>query len=203
MKLQGQDKIIIASKKKNGLRIFLDMDGVVAFWEKSAAKTLDIDLNDEKIREEIKNGKRMETYVGGDENMWPLIKKEGDEWWENIELLPWAKRLYNMLKEKADYFSFLSSPSNDPLCASGKVKFLRKHFGDDFKDFLIGRNKYMCASKNALLVDDDKGKTKKFKKFGGYIFQWPSPLELLDGDIDVEETFDELSDYIKEIRGKL
>ena len=96
MKLQGPNKILVASKKKNGLRTFLDMDGVLSFWEKSAAKTLDIDLNNEKIREEIKNGKRIETYVGGDDNMWPLIKKEGDEWWANMELLPWGKRLFNM-----------------------------------------------------------------------------------------------------------
>jgi len=201
MKVQDPNKIIMAkSKKKSGLIIFLDIDGVCSFWEKSAGKTLGIDIEDEKIREEIKNGKRMETYVGGDEKMWPIIKKEGSKWWADMELLPWGKRLYEELKKRSDYFSFLSSPSNDPDCAAGKVQWLRKHFGDDFKDFLIGRNKYLCASPRALLVDDDKGKIKRFRKFGGHVFQWPSPFHLLDGDVDLEETFNDLFEYINEIR---
>lgn len=201
MKVQDPNKIIMAkSKKKTGLIIFLDIDGVCSFWEKSAGRTCGIDIEDPKIREEIKNGKRFETYVGGDEKMWPMIQKEGTKWWADMELLPWAKRLFNELNKRADHFSFLSSPSNDPLCAAGKVEWLRKHFGDDFKDFLIGRNKHLCASPRSLLVDDDKKKIKKFRKFGGHVFQWPSPFHLLDNDIDLEETFKDLFECINEIR---
>ena len=88
--MQGNNKIIIANNKndkKNGLRCFLDMDGVVAFWEKAAAETCGVDYEDEDIREKIKNGKRLETFVGGDSKMWPMIDKEGEKWWENLEKL--------------------------------------------------------------------------------------------------------------------
>ena len=122
VEIQGDNKIIMAkSKKKDGLIIFLDMDGVIAFWEKSAAKTLDIDINDKEIRDKIKNGKKMETFVGGDSVMWPKIDKEGTNWWRDMELLPWGMKLYEELKKKADHFCFLSSPSNDSNCAAGKV----------------------------------------------------------------------------------
>lgn len=200
MKMQDPNKIIIAkSKKKNGLIIFLDMDGVISFWEKSAAKTLGIDINDEKIREEIKNGKRLETYVGGDSVMWPKIDKEGTKWWRDMELLPWGKKLYEKIKEKGDHFSFLTSPSSNPTSSAGKIEFLHKHFGDGFKDFLIGNNKEFCASPRALLIDDTDKKVKKFRSFGGHAFLWPNVFALLDGDIDVDETIKELMEYIKEI----
>lgn len=200
MIIQDPNKIIIAkSKKKEGLICFLDMDGVISFWEKSAAKTLGIDINDKKIREEIKNGKRLETYVGGDSVMWPKIDKEGTKWWRDMELLPWGKRLYEKIKEKGDHFCFLTSPSNNPTCAAGKVEFLQKHFGNDFGDFFIGKNKHLCASPRALLIDDTDKKVKKFRSFGGHAFKWPCPLFLLDGDIDVDETIEELMEYIDEL----
>lgn len=200
MRIQDPNKIIIANKKKNGLRIFCDLDGVCAFWEKAAAKTCGIDYDDQEIRDAIKNGKRLEKFVGGDEKMWPMIDKGGTNWWANLELLPWAKRLYDLLKKESNDFSFLTSPSNNPVCAAGKVEWMKKHFGSDFKDFLIGRNKHLCATPNTLLVDDDKKKCKKFRAYGGHTFQWPCPLSLIDKDIDIEEVFDELSTYIKEIR---
>lgn len=188
------------NKKKEGLVILCDLDGVMCFWEKAAAETLGIDLEDEKIREEIKNGRRMESYVGGDSAMWSKIDKEGEKWWEDIEMFPWGKDLYEMLKSKSDYFCFLTSPSNSPICAAGKTKWLTKHFGDDFKDFLIGRNKEYCASSRSLLVDDAKNKIKKFRDFGGHAFHWPSALRILDEEIKIEDVMKDLEDYIQEIK---
>lgn len=202
MKILDPNKIIFAKKKNKkteGIVALLDMDGVVAFWEKSAAKTLGVDLEDKEIRESIKNGKGIESYVGGDDKMWSKIDAEGQKWWKDMEILPWAKELYEKLNEKADYFCFLTSPSNNPICAAGKVEWLKKHFGENFRDFLIGRNKYLCASSRSILIDDDKNKIKKFRSFGGHVFKWPHPLSLLDGDIDIDETIKELMDYIDEL----
>ena len=200
MKIQDPNRIIIAKKKKkDGLIIFLDMDGVITFQEKAAAKVLDLDLNDKDIRDKIKNGKRLETFVGGDSVMWPKIDAEGTKWWRDMEMLPWGMELYKKLKAKGDHFCFLTSPSNNPTCAAGKIEFLRKHFGDDFKNFLIGRNKEFCASPRSLLVDDSASKVKKFRKFGGHAFQWPCPLSLLDGDKNVDDVIEELMEYIDEL----
>jgi 5'(3')-deoxyribonucleotidase len=197
MKTQDPNRIVLGkSKKKEGLIIFADIDGVIAFWEKSAAKILGIDLNDKQIRQEIKNGKKIETYVGGDSVMWPKISAEGPHWWRDIEILPWGKKLYEELTKKTDYFCFLTSPSNNPSCAAGKVEFLQKHFGENFKDFLIGRNKHFCASHRSLLIDDNKDKIEKFRSFGGHVYQWPNPFVFLDGDDDSDKRIEELLIYI-------
>ena len=90
--------LYLKNNKGQGLRLALDLDGVICYWEKSAAETCGIDYEDEKNREEIKNGRRIETFVGGDEKMWPMIDKEGESWWENLEKLPWADDLINLLK---------------------------------------------------------------------------------------------------------
>ncbi len=200
MKIQDPNRIILAkNKKKKELISFLDLDGVISFWEKSAAKTLDIDINDKEIREKIKNGKKLETFVGGDSVMWPKIDEEGTKWWRDMEILPWGMELYEKLKSKADHFSFLTSPSSNPICAAGKMEFLHKHFGEEFKDFLIGKNKHLCASSRSLLVDDNKGKVKKFRDFGGHAFLWPNAFALLDGDVNIDDTIKELMEYIDEL----
>ena len=198
MKIQDPNKIIIA-KKKNTLRIACDLDGVVAFWEKAAAKTCGIDYEDDKIRKELKNGKRMETYVGGDSKMWPMIDKEGEEWWENMEKLPWADDLINMLKRESKDFFFLSSPSRSPICYSGKMKWVLKNYPKEDRNLFLGCKKHFVANPNVLLVDDTEKKVKKFREYGGHAFKWPCPLSIIDGDIKIEDVLQDLKDYIDEL----
>jgi len=128
MIVQDPNKIVLAAKKKNKLRIAVDIDGVLSYWEKAAAETCGVDYEDEKIREEMKNGKRMEEFVGGDSKMWPMIDKEGESWWENMEKTPWADDLVALLKKESKDFFFLSSPSKSPICYSGKIKWILKNY---------------------------------------------------------------------------
>ena len=148
----------------------LDIDGVVAYWEKAAAETCGVDYKDQKIRDAIKNGKRLETYVGGDDKMWPIIDKEGEKWWEDLERLSWADDLINLLKKETKDLAFLSSPSKNPICYSGKIKWVLKHY------------------------------PKMSREYGGHAFLWPCPLSLIDGDVDIEDIFKELKDSIKDLK---
>ena len=200
MKVRDPNKIIIASEKKDKLRIAFDLDGVISYWEKSAAKTCGVDYEDEKIRQQIKDGKRMEAFVGGDSKMWKMIDAEGEEWWENMEKLPWADDLVNLLKKESKDFIFLSSPSNSPLCYSGKIKWVTKHYPDLSKNLMLGCKKHMFAGSNTLLVDDTDKKIKQFREYGGHAFKWPCPLSIVDEDVKIEDVLQDLKNYIKEIR---
>jgi len=201
MRMQDPNKIVMAKKKGKQLRIFCDLDGVCSWWEKAACETLGVDYDDPEIREQLKTGKkRMEDFAGGDEEMWAKIDAKGEEWWASMPKLPWADRLYEFLNGQTEDFSFLTSPSDNPMCASGKIKWLKKHFGEKFKSFLIGKNKHLCASPDCLLVDDDDEKCEKFREYGGHVFQWPHCLKIVDGDTTEDEVFDDLKAYIEEIR---
>jgi len=200
IKVQGPDKIITAKKKKKEIKIWLDMDGVVAYWLKAAANTLGVDLRSAEVRQEIKDGKRMEAFVGGDEVMWPKIDAEGDGWWERIEKLPWADDLVKLLKKNTQNLSFLSSPSDSHLCYSGKIKWVKKNYPKMARDVFLGCKKYRCASSDGLLVDDTPKKCKQFEREGGHAFLWPQTIAILDGDIDLDETMKDLADKINSMR---
>jgi len=198
VKLQDPNRIIIAGKKKkDAIRLFVDLDGVCSDFDTAAAKLCDIDLEDEGIREHLKGNGRIDKYIS-DEEMWNRIRKEGEDWWANMEILPWAKDLYDMLKKESPMVAFLSSPSNNPSCASGKLMWIKKHF--DTKDFIISPRKQFCAGPNTLLIDDTLKKVKEFRKYGGHAFLWPSPLAIMDGDKDIDDVLKELKNYIREIK---
>ena len=201
--LQGDNKIIMGGKKdskKKGLRIALDLDGCVAYWEKSAAMTCGVDYKDEKIRQQIKDGKRMETFVGGDPKMWAMIDKEGEAWWEDMGRLPWADDLIDMLKKETKDFFFLSSPSRSPVCYSGKMKWVLKNYPKEDRSLFLGCKKHFVASPNVLLIDDTEKKINQFREYGGHAFHWPCPLSIIDGDIDIEDVLQDLKDYIQDIK---
>lgn len=186
-------KIIDLNQKE--INIFLDLDGVICDWISAAAKTLNIDDSDPEIRDFLKSGKDIDELFQG--NIWKLIDKEGEDWWTNLEMFPWSNKLVNSLRKESPNFAFLTSPSNNPLCGSGKIKWMKKHFGYKFKDFIITSKKYLCASKNSILIDDLGKNLSKFKKFGGHTYLWPNSYRFIDKEIDVNDTIKDLISYIK------
>lgn len=203
--VQSPNKILLAKEKKKKIKkiiVYLDMDGVLSDWLGAACKLCDVDLNDEEIRQEIKkrNG-FLDDYVD-EKTLWKNIEKEGVDFWTGLELFPWSKKLYNTLEKLADEFAILSSPGKftkiaAPAC-NGKVLWLDNHFNNKER-YIFGYKKYLCASANTILVDDSKNKIDPFIEAGGNGFLWPNPLELIDGDIDVDDTIDELVEHIKKL----
>ena len=176
--------------------IFVDLDGTLIDWDGKVADMFHLNLNDKTIRQKVvKRGDIVKILGMKEDDFWRIIDKEGPEWWENLELLPWAKDLYNLLKKKYQSVCFLTSPSNNPSSAYGKIKWIKKHF--DTKDFLIGKNKHFCAHKNAYLIDDSSKKINKFIEHGGHGFLWPHSLLLKDGKKDIKQVFSELIEYIE------
>ena len=99
----------------------------------------------------------------------------------------------------------MSSPGKFPKTAAGavagKVLWLDNHF-DNNENYFFGYHKYIVADKNAILIDDGKHKIEPFEEAGGHGFLWPNPLALIDGDVDVDKTIDELVAYIKDIKNR-
>lgn len=190
--------------KDNSLIIFLDMDGVVTFWVKAAAEAIGIDMNNKEIRDFLKkDSNAMDRLAGGPSNLWRDIDKLGTKFWSELEILPWSFYLHKELKKRTKDVCFLTSPSKNPICAFGKIEWLKKYFGDNFKDFLIGSSKHLCAQKRSLLIDDTPKKVNKFIEYGGNAFLWPNPIQLLDGDVSLEKTMEELLRYIDQCEKKL
>ena len=198
--IKDGQKIILGKKNKNKeIFIFLDIDGVIGNWLQNVCNTFDIDLNDEDLRNKLKNGEKIENYIeGGEDKMWEEIDKKGSEWWEDMELFPWSRTLRNKLKKEGKV-CLLTSPPRNPEATVGKINWIKKHFKDT-NNFLIGKNKYFCASPKSILIDDSEKKINKFEEAGGNIFLWPNSLEILDGKVKIEELYKEVMEKIGKIQ---
>lgn len=196
----NNNKIILCEKqdKKNKLRIFLDLDGVICNWVKAVADLLNVDLKDEYIRNKLKEGYKFEEIIDiKKEEMWKKINNGGRDFWKNLKLTPWAKKLVQEIKNTNNNLCFLTAPSSHASSLSGKKIFLDKHFKGI--NFIITGEKHFCAHPNALLIDDSINKIKKFEDWGGNVFLWPDILSFEDKENNIDEVIQKLINNINNI----
>jgi len=193
VEIQGTNQIKICyGGRKNEFHVMIDLDGVLVQWIGAVCGLSNIDINDEDIRAELKAGEYVcDLGIITEEDMWSKIEKEGTEWWENLELFPWTKKLVEEM-EKLGQVYFLTSPGECTTAPSGKMAWIKKHFPDYITKFICVKDKWLCAAKNRILIDDSEKKIRKFREYNGHAFLWPNDLKLLDGDVDVDETIEKL-----------
>jgi len=178
-------------------RVSLDMDGVVVDWLGAAVRTCNLEVTPE-ILAGFKEGCWIDQFVP---DCWDYIDAHGEDWWANLEPLPWAKEVYHKLSSEAD-LCFLTSPGDmhkHPVtarnAAAGKIRWVANHFPGSH--LMIGYSKYFCAHSQSLLVDDSGHKLTRFLEWGGHVFHWPSQYAILDGSISLDETMDKLLAYVR------
>lgn len=144
--------------------ILLDMDGVLCDFVGAACELFR--KNTSYVYANWKPGnydvsKEIETT---EDELWKRVNEAGEPFWENIDPYPWAKEMYDWLTMQDDVV-ILTSPTFDPACHSGKVKWLYKFTGNDkFRNYLIGPKKEACASPSNLLIDDSDKNIAAFTK---------------------------------------
>lgn len=180
--------------------IYLDMDGVVANWEKSALEVMDIEP--EKIKDLLASPGRLLDKCDMSE-VWGKIGEIGTSFWENLELLPWAQDLYDIGKKYGEVL-FLTSPgtinkrpNGVAAACHGKIMWAHKYFPET--DVIISKNKYHSAGPNKLLVDDTYKKLEPFIGAGGHAYHFPNQWKILAGEIPIEQVLGELERKIQSI----
>lgn len=96
------------------------------------------------------------------------------EFWANLPLLPWAKRLLGLVAERKPMF--LTVPSRSPLCASGKASWLARHFPG--VPYAITTDKSVFAMGNTL-IDDRESILQRWTHAGGRAVLFPAPYNEL------------------------
>lgn len=180
-------------------KIFLDLDGVVADFNRAAALVFNIDVHNPSVREQLKqDANALYNLAGGKNNFWKYIYKQGESFWSEMELFPWGKDLYNDLQKMCPNLFILTSPPHDPRGSSGKVKFIQRHFNT--RRFLIGPPKYACAGPTNLLIDDTIKKISEFKEYGGRVYHFPNSYKIEDGEITYESIIEEVGTIYENIK---
>jgi hypothetical protein len=158
--------------------ILLDMDGVVADWHLSCAKSHGVNLDELKrtFKERpfsIKKALGMDTA-----RLWEPISAAGPSWWAEIPETPWARRLWNGCRSIAPTY-FLTMPSVHPPnvgdSMAGKFMWLQKFTGNEaFNAYLMGPPKMLCANRHSVLIDDSDDNVKAWRKEGGNAILLPN-----------------------------
>lgn len=174
------------------MSIFLDLDGVMCDWLTPACKLCNINIKDGVIRHELKSGKFLQ-HLMLEQTMWDAVIGAGPGFWANLEPFPWMNRLWDTLNKLGEV-CILSSTSHISAAGMGKMQWIENHLKT--KNFLLGPAKKFCARKGSILIDDTRHRVQEFIDHGGDAFHWPNQFAIEDGNISLEETFNNLIEII-------
>lgn len=149
------------------MHILLDCDGVLADFVGAAAevhgKSPDILAWDFWI----------EWGLEPEEFWAPLATRD---FWLGIKPYHWANELLEGLREVGDV-TICTAPMhlNTEVCVGAKLDWLESYFGIRPEDVLLTRKKWLCASKNTVLIDDSDDNVGQFWRAGGSAILFPQP----------------------------
>ena len=147
--------------------IYLDLDGPMVDWQGGVYKLFkEITPAGQGLAHEVLGVSKSE--------IWKRVYRAGSEWWAELEPTPWAHELYDELC-RAGEVVILSSPSHIPAGASGKVKWMKKFFNGNFRDYVLTSRKELLAKKGDILIDDMESNIAKFSQNGGDGILFPRP----------------------------
>lgn len=179
-------------------QIFVDLDGVVANWEKRAIEVLGMDF--ESTKNILKTGVDLEDIC--EVHPWEILDKKHNEFWNELELFPWAYQMIEKLCEFGEV-SFLSSggniyrrPEGVGNAGLGKTMWVSDKFKNYQIPLILTKHKYFCAGPNSILIDDTAKKIDEFTRYGGHGFLFPHPYKILDGDLKFNGVLGELETKI-------
>ncbi len=108
------------------------------------------------------------------EEFWRPITEQGERFWIDIEPLPWATELVELLAPLEEWY-IVSSPSRHLSSRTGKLKWVQQHLPQKLDHcFLTSRKALFGRIPGAWLVDDRVDNLTAFTKAGGNGIVFPS-----------------------------
>ncbi len=146
------------------MKIFLDMDGVIVDFMRGAHEFHKLNYNPY-------------PYPKGE---WEFVEHTGitpKEFWSPLSYrfwstLPWmpdGRAIYDAVLDihLLNDVAFLTTPTLEPGCVTGKIEWVRRHIPTMMMRTIITPAKEMCAHPNALLIDDADHNVDKWRDNGG------------------------------------
>ena len=148
------------------MKIYLDLDGVMADFDTHFIEYFDAKPNDFE-----------------DGQMWKMINGY-DQFYANLPMMKDAKKLFDFLNERFDVSILTACPrSNYKNAAMQKRQWVRKHLSKDVViiPMMGGVNKAMFMHEPGdILIDDMEKNCNAWKEQGGVAIQHNSVEETLD-----------------------
>lgn len=157
------------------MRIFLDMDGVLADFT-SAAVFKHGRENPWAKGENLGEYDMAKIYQMTPKAFWEPLGCH--DFWANIQPLNEGMALLKYLESDLPQakITLLTSPTLSPECSSGKHAWVAKHLPKYSRKLAIWPEKEVLAEvPNSLLIDDSDENVTKFIQAGGNAILWPQP----------------------------
>jgi 5'(3')-deoxyribonucleotidase len=152
------------------LKCFIDLDGILANFHKSAFK-----LHGSVEPEIYPQDGWIPTCLNiSEKDFWSKIDYD---FWCNLEVMPDAQKILDTIHRfiPIEHCALLTSPSKHAPAASGKMFWIQKNFPQFERRFLIGACKEMCANRDTILIDDLEKNIDGFIGEGGHGILLPRP----------------------------
>lgn len=162
--------------------IFVDLDEVFSDFTGAALKAHGISREEFEALRTAKGGHwDLEVALGiSATQFWRPIHAMGEQFWVELEPLPWADTLFDLLNRSGNEWFVVTSPSMHPGCYTGKVKWVHDQFGFDvLTRTLITKYKHLFARQNHYLIDDRPSNIWKFEEAGGNGILFPNQGNVL------------------------
>jgi len=182
------------------LKILLDLDGVIYDWMGSALPIFNVDANNKENRKILKTYHDGLEMIRSKQEVFETIENKGSEFWAELKLFPWANELYNNLSEIGEV-TILTSPGYWTLAGKGKLTALKRDF--EIKNFILAKNKEVCAMPNAILIDDKKKNVANFRNAGGWSYLWPNSFCIQDKEPEQSQAISDCVKYVKLVKQKI
>lgn len=143
--------------------IYIDMDGVLSDFVQGA---LDLFQQPDALSDWPLGSHRVAQVLGvSGTEFWKRIDASGSSFWSELAPYPWVAELLTLVDSYPWYI--LTSPSRDGSSADGKMQWMRRYLGDDFRRYLISPQKQLLANSNSILIDDLDPNIERFETAGG------------------------------------
>lgn len=97
-----------------------------------------------------------------------------EQFWLDLLPTPWCDQLWQLCRSHSSEVHIVSSPAMCDTSYTGKVKWLKKKFGQSFDNFILSPHKHLLAKPSAVLIDDRDENCRKFVRAGGKAILFPS-----------------------------
>ena len=156
------------------MRVSFDLDGVLADWILGVVRLFD--TSRETVYDRFSTTNHIYEAIGVSKTeMWERIDLEGPDFWANLDPIQQTLKLWHDLCSSGVACRILTSPSQHPDSAAGKLRWMQTYLGGPkFTDFFMGKNKHELANPNTLLIDDRPKLVEDFKNAGGHAFLFPT-----------------------------
>lgn len=179
------------------MKIFLDVDGVLADFVKGTAKLYNHSV-DIATTYDYWHALGLTT-----DQFWDGITATEGKFWRTLPVYPWANKLKRLCEDLA-VTTLLTSPpkgvKHKNTMISGRVDWIHDNFGNDFTGYYVGMAKERLAGPNCLLIDDHQDNCEKWVAAGGHAFLFPQPY---NSNADKTDDFKFVQKSIMELAGYL